>query len=265
MKSSRFRSKRSRGALKSNRKGKVSLRVPTLTKALIKSVCKNVVSRNTENKSAYLQVPSSMGTYNSFNNTISLADWVNVIPNISQGTASGQRLGNEIKSKGIYVKGTMNVVFPSTSGAVTTGLNLYVRMLCVVDKLQAGAGVGTTAILERNGVATSVGGYPQDLYSPIDKDRFTVLYDKIIKLQNPNFNTSTTGYINANINVSRYFRFKLKGRMLKYTDNSSYTPTNYLPQFACFVVDPSLTLAGNSPTITPCQYTLSSTMYYEDA
>lgn len=248
----------------------MSIRVPSTTRQAIKAIAtqaaRGVVSRNAENKSAYLQAPSSMGTYTSFNNTISLADWINVIPNVSQGTASGQRIGNEIKMKGTYVKGTVNVVFPTTvNTTVTTGLNIFVRLLCVIDKLQPGGGVGTVSLLERNGTATSVGGYPQDLYTPIDKDRFTVLYDKIIKLQNPNFSTAQTGYINANVAVSRYFRFKLKGRMLKYADNTSYTPTNYLPQFAAFVVDPSLTLPGNSPLVTPCQYTLSSTMYYEDA
>lgn len=243
--------------------------MPSITRQAIKAIAaqaaRGVVSRNAENKSAYLQAPSSLGTYTSFNNTISLSDWINVIPNVSQGTASGQRIGNEIKMKGTYVKGTVNVVFPTSAGTVTTGLNLFVRLLCVIDKLQPGGGVGTVSLLERNGSATSVGGYPQDLYTPIDKERFTVLYDKIIKLQNPNFHTSVNGYINANIAVSRYFRFKLKGRMLKYADNTSYTPTNYLPQFAAFVVDPSLTLPGNSPLVTPCQYTLSSTMYYEDA
>lgn len=268
MKYSQFRTKRSNLARKSKSKSKVALRVSPVakaTKSMIARVAKSVVARNVENKQAYIQYPSNLGTYTTFNNTISLSDFVNVVPNVPQGTTSGSRVGNTIKSKGIYVKGTMNIVFPATSGAVTTGLNLYVRMLCLEDKTYRGVGVGTTSILDRNGVATVPLGYPQDLYTPVDKDRFIVHYDKIIKLQNPNFNTSVSGYINANIAVSRYFSFKLKGHTIKYASNSDNTASNYCPQFACFVVDPSLTLAGNSPSSLPCQYTMSSTMYYEDA
>lgn len=243
------------------RKGRKTNRIARIARA----AARQVVARNAENKSAFINVPSTLGTYTSFNNTITIADFVNVMPPISQGVTENGRVGNKVKLKGLYVKGHVNVVFPTTSVAATTGLNLYVRLMCLEDKSYLGSGVGTATILDRNGVDTQFLGYPQDLNTAIDKNRFIVHYDKVVKLQNPNWPQNSSGYINANIMTTKFFRFKVKGRDLMYDSNTSTIPARFCPQFACAVVDPSLTLAGNSPLTTPCQYTFASTAYYEDA
>lgn len=233
----------------------------------VKKYVQSTMSRQAENKEAYLQVPSTLGSYTTFNNAITLADFVNVMPNISQGTNSYSRVGNAIKLKGLYVKGEINVTFPSTASTITTGPTLYVRLMCLEDKQYRNAGVGNASILTRNGTDTNFSGYTQDLYTPIDKSRYIIHYDKVIKLHNPNFPQNTSGYINANIRTSQFFRFKIKRRkMLKYDSNSNYIPVDFCPQFAAVWVDPSQIAAGG--TLNPplaCQYTLNSIAYYEDA
>lgn len=232
---------------------------------IARAAAKQVVARNAENKSAFMNVPSTLGTYTSFNNTIALADFVNVMPPISQGVAENGRVGNKVKLKGLYCKGHVAVTFPNTATTASTSLNIYVRLMCLEDKSYLGSGVGAADILDRNGVNTQFLGYPQDLHTAIDKNRFIVHYDKVIKLQNPNWPQNTSGYINANIQTTKFFRFRVKGRDLLYDSNTSTIPARFCPQFAAVVVDPSMTLSPNSPLVTPCQYTFASTAYYEDA
>lgn len=251
-------------------KGKMPAGVRPKTTAVIKTIARNeakrVVSRNAENKFAWLQAPSTLGTYTSFNNTIALADFINVMPPVSQGVTESGRIGNKIKLKGLYVKGHVNVVYPTVGAGVTTSLNIYVRLLCLEDKSYLGSGVGAADILDRAGVNTQFLGYPQDLYTPVDKSRFIVHYDKVVKLQNPNMPQNTSGYINANIMTTHFFQFKIKGgRTLEYDSNTATIPSKFCPQFAAVVCDPAMILAGNSPLVTPCQYTLGSQLYYEDA
>lgn len=232
----------------------------------IKKQVQTIVSRNAENKEAYLQVPSNLGTYNSFNNAITLGDFVNVMPYIAQGTNGNSRVGNSIKMKGLYVKGEINVTFPSVAQTVTTGPTLYVRLLCLEDKAYRNAGIGNASILTRNGTDTNFSGYTQDLYTPVDRTRYIVHYDKVIKLHNPNFPQNTSGYINANIRTSQFFSFKIKRSMLKYDANTANIPIDFCPQFAAVWVDPSQIAAGGA-SLPPnsCQYTLNSICYYEDA
>lgn len=233
----------------------------------IKKQVLQAVSRNAENKEAYLQLPATVGTYTSFNNALTLGDFVNVMPNISQGTNGNSRIGNSIKLKGCYVKGEINITFPTTSGTITTGPTLYVRLMCLEDKQYRNAGVGNASILTRNGTDTAFQGYTQDLYTPIDRSRYIVHYDKVIKLHNPNMNQNLSGYYNSNIRTSQFFKFKLKRTgMLKYDSNTSYVPVDFCPQFAAVWVDPSQIAAGGA-TLPPqsCQYTLNSIAYYEDA
>lgn len=232
----------------------------------IKQEIKKIIGRNVENKEAYMLVPSTLGTYTSFNNSIALADFVNVMPNISQGVTENGRIANQIRLKGLYVKGLVECLLPTVAGTVTTGPVIYVRIMCIEDKEYLNAGVGTTSILTRAGVNTNFNGYPQDLFTSIDKNRFIVHYDKIIKLQNPNFNQNISGYINANIKVVSPFSFKIKGKKLAYDSNSDSTPAKFNPQIAFAFVDPSMTgTAGTPGGAVACQYTYQSIAYYEDA
>lgn len=231
--------------------------------AAVKNIVTRQIARTSENKQAYLNAPGTIGTYTAFNNSLSLSDFIEVVPRVSQGDGVQNREGNQIKMKGCYVKGHVSVTFPATSGTITTGPTLYVRLLCLIDKSYPGTGVGSTALLERNGLAVGVNGYVQDLTTPIDKNRFQVLYDKVIRIQNPNLPQNLSGYVNTNVITTRAFRFKIPGRVLKYTENSATLPSMFCPNFAAFVVDPSYILPPGS-IATPCQYTLDSTMYFED-
>lgn len=232
---------------------------------IARSVAKSVVARAAETKSAYINLPGTLGTYTSFNNTIALADFVSVMPNISQGTTENTRIGNKIKVKGLYVKGSVQVTFPSVISAATTSLNIYVRLLCLEDKQYLGSGVGSADILQRNGTNTQFLGYPQDLNTPVDRSRYIVHYDRVMKLQNPNWSTNTSGYINANVLTTRFFRFRVNKKDISYDSNTASTPNRFNPQFAAVVCDPSMVLAPSSPLVTPCAYTLNSVCYFEDA
>lgn len=231
-----------------------------------RAAARAVVRSNEEVKSVYLNLPSTLGNYTTFNNTIALADFVSVMPPLNQGVTQTGRVGNKIKLKGLYVKGHVNVTFPTTTGTLpSTSPNIYVRLFCLEDKSTLGAGVSSASILERNGVNTSFLGYPQDLHTPVDRKRFIVHYDKVIKLQNPNWSYAQSGVAPADVTTTRFFRFKVRGRDLNYDSNTDTVPTRFNPQFAAVVCDPTLVLNPNSTLVLPCQYTLASTAYFSDA
>lgn len=245
---------------------KTSAGISEKMKKVFRQEASKVLKRRLENKDAYLQQPANGTTYTSFNNNIDTNDFYSIMPTISQGVTSAGRVGNSIDLKGLYVKGLVNILFPPNIAGVQqyTSPTLWVRIMCVEDKSSLGTGVTNSQLLTRNGVNTSFQGSPQDLYTAIDKNRYIVHYDKKIMIQNPSYTVGQTGYINANIQTTKYFSFKIGKRTITYDNNGATTPVKFNPQICFAFIDPSLNVGVNSSTLA-CQFTFNSTCYYEDS
>lgn len=233
----------------------------------IKQEIKKELRREIENKEAFLLHPSTLGTYTSFNNSIGISDFVDVMPAIPQGDGSGFRTGNQIRLTGLYVKGHISMLISNLPQTIITGGNIYVRLLCLEDRESLGVGITTSDILTRGGNNATFQGYPQDVYTSIDKSRFIVHYDKIIKLHASNYPANTPNGYNANQMTSAQFGFKIKGKKIAYESNGDTRPTKFSPQFAVAFVDPTMTGSAGTPSsfFSACQYSFESQVYYEDA
>lgn len=260
----RFNKKSVKKVTKSDMKSPVNLNQKI--KHVVRQESSKLLKRRLENKDAYLQQPANGTTYTSFNNNIDTNDFYSIMPAISQGVTSAGRIGNSIDMKGLYVKGLVNILFPPNIAGVQqyTSPTLWVRIMCVEDKSSLGTGVTNSQLLTRNGVNTSFQGSPQDLYTAIDKNRYIVHYDKKIMIQNPSYTVGQTGYINANIQTTKYFSFKIGKRTVTYDNNGASTPVKFNPQICFAFIDPSINVGINSSTLA-CQFTFNSTCYYEDS
>lgn len=256
----RFRKISKRIAKKTKLRVRRKMRRPSKVARIARTVARAVVARNIENKQVY----KSVGPV-PFNNALTTGDFQTIIPDLGVGTGNQQRIGNEVKMLGTYLKGSVHVNLQNTAVTPVASPFVYVRIMILLDKTNPGTGVSSAAVLERNGVNVAPTGAVFDVMSPIDKNRFQVLFDKKIKLQNSNYALNSTGYVNPNFIGQRYIRYKLPSRVLKYLESSSAQPTNYMPQMGMFLVDPLQILTPGSTGTNLCTYNFETTMYYQDA
>lgn len=193
-----------------------------------------------------------------------------ILPQIAQGAADHQRIGDRINGKSLIIRGHLEL---STSQQTSDGpTRIIVRLMVLSDKRQS-IYDGATATFLNNiidyGAGTinmdgSVGGANnlRSMYLPLSRDTVTVHYDKLIYMNAPRvFNTGGTQLQNINWeNTIKLFKIKVKcKKLLKYTDSSNY-PVNFAPYLcACFF---QLNGGGNTNAYVRMHYT--SNFIYED-
>jgi len=110
---------------------------------------------------------------------------------IPQGTGQGQRIGNQIKVK----KGILKVIWQANPYDLSTNPTpapFQVRMLLFKDKLDAQAQPTNISTELFQSSSTSIGPLNDlvDMLLPINKDRYHVYYDRVVKV-GPQFYTGT--------------------------------------------------------------------------
>lgn len=254
----------------------------------IKQYVKKALSRKAETKMGYLlsdgsqstglhQVPiyQTIVTIPSGSGSPGSATWVPagvqpVMPALGQGVNEGNRIGNRVDMKGLYVKGHVTIDWTVLgSGALGTDVTspeIYVRILCIEKKDALREGRDATSFstfLDKAGDNYSPLGRMGDIYLPVDKKGYNVYYDKVMKIRNPlGFNQTSGGYQNALQNSVRLFKFKIGSKKLQYSSNLDNVPSNFNPQILAFVIDPSNISRDTSNAW--CEYSYVSTVYYED-
>lgn len=245
---------------------------------VVKEYVKKQVSRQQENKMAYKASANADTLANEqipvypiiqFSSSGTTPNGVqSVLPLITQGVGEGQRIGNSIRCKGLYIKGHITINWSTVAGGVSSNITtpeIYIRMVILDQKDQVANGINSTSILDQAGAGFSPNGTMQGMYLPVDKKEFNVYYDKVFKIKNPLFfPSSTTAYINPNVQCTRTFSAKLLGNKLwKYGSNAATIPTSANPQILAFYIDPSNIARSNSLAVA--EYSYVTTMYYEDA
>lgn len=248
-----------------------------VNKSIIQYV-KKAISKKAENKMAY-RISSGGDTAGTdmipiypiiqFSIAGSVPSGVSyVVPAISQGVSEGQRIGNKLLCKGLYVKGHITINWSSTTGgynAPVSSPELYVRMVIIDQKDYLQSGFNATSILDKAGQNFAPDGTMSGLTLPVDRKQYNVYYEKIFKIRNPLFWPNTNAsYVNANQNTCQMFSCKLKvPKNVTYSSNAETIPNNFNPQICAWFIDPSNRLyAGNT---NMCEFSFVSTMYYEDS
>lgn len=261
---------------KAYKKSKKSVAKPS--KSFIKKV-KKVLHEQAESKQAYINLGD---TLTNFNSTISGSnDALQIVPNISQGTADYQRIGDQIRAQKLLIQGHIKL-YPPTQVVGTLAnapqiANVMARMFILSLKPAPsydgilGYSGQLNGLLKKGGTTTGFTGKISDLYAPVNTDLFTVHYDKVFNLsQSYTFLPSTTGAGNeVSIAQDKSVKFfnktiKLKNKILKYdsTWGGGLLPSNYGP-FLCMGYSYLNGTSGDTVN-TQLGMTFISTLQYED-
>lgn len=207
----------------------------------LKKAIKKVISEQTETKQAFTTSGNTLIKFNS--NIDSVGDLVQILPGISSGTGENQRIGNQIRSQSLNIKGFIKLDLNEIPDS-TKLPNVMVRMM-VVSMKTAGSFIDAQAqspkigtLLKKGATTTAFSGLLQDLYAPINTDVFTVHYDKRFNLSQSYINSQgasppSTFFAQDISNTVKFFNIKVKckNRLLKFDEDvgSDILPSNFAP------------------------------------
>jgi len=220
--------------------------------ALVKAVAKKVVSDALEDKyaSAYIY-PQGVPAY--FNaGIVSNSECYYLLPGITQGTASNNRVGEKIRPKSLKVDFVI-----TANGSYTSSQINQIRLFILEDKsirnldalrdiplTQTGTPI-TTQLLDDGGITVGFQGLPTDIMRRVNKRRYTVFKDKHLMILSGSGQTpqNTNGYTGTQVFVSgqQCVKFSVKiptPTVLKYSKELDFYPSNFAPFFCLGYAQP---------------------------
>lgn len=211
-------------------------RVARLSKP-VRMAVKRIVKASSETKLVTTLVENNVP----HNSAIGALDYYRVIPQITQGPAEYQRVGDKVQPVSLVVRGTCAIDRQYS----TDNKPLMVRILILqLKSTKQWASVGSAfapasqRLLKMNDEGGTENiqfqGSPNDLYYPVNRDLFTVLGERFIKLDKlpPSGaslgNSAEVAPINT---IARSFNIKVRGvpKQLLYSQGTDNLPTNFAP------------------------------------
>lgn len=234
--------------------------VPKMANKVITNAVKRIVGKQTENK-----VATFYSNVTAFNQQVnSSGDCLRLIPQISNGTGQGTRIGNEIKAKRLHIRGVLTMTLGQTASA---NLRFGVRMMIFRCKrfsdwqqTQTDFASSYTRLLE--GSVNGLNGDLSNWNAPPNRDYFSIVKDKRYV-----FTMGQGATTNEVFNAVKHYSFTIpySKKTLKYDENYSTTdPVNY----AYVMVLGYTKLDGSLPDLAATTYLTNqyvTTLTYEDA
>jgi len=231
----------------------------------------SVIHKQTEDKECYIS--NNESSLVSFNSGISGAgDILQIIPNMFNGTEVNERVGDKVNLKSHNIRGYFRIV-PNTAAANYKFGNVAVRQMVLslktISNYDAVVADPTLAnkllgLLRKGGTTVSFQGLVSDVMCEINREVFTVHYDKVYHIKT-DYNMTAIGATTQDTLRMFNINMKVKNKQLKYSDDvsTSLLPTNY----GCFMVFGYCYMDGSLPdtAATNLQVYYSSVMKYEDA
>jgi len=198
-----------------------------------------VIHKQAEDKVAHGNSGNTLVQFNSGITTV--ADCLNLVPNITNGSGVNERVGEKIRLQSHTVKGYVRFN-TATSNSDAKFAQIMVRQMIVTLKTSKNFTVinddpsinaKLATLLQKGGTTTGFTGLISDIMADINRDVFTVHLDKKFYL------TQDRIISNANldvVNVSKALKFfnhsmKVKNKQIYYDADVSagLLPTNYAP------------------------------------
>lgn len=224
---------------------------------------KKLIARETENKMVGARIETNV----LHNSAIGGADPRAVIPQVTQGVASYQRIGDKIKPKSLVVKGIL-----APSAEQPDNQPLYVRVLILAQKsikvgqFVNGGNVNVDQLLRPNSAVApndqiAYSGTTHNINDPVNTDLFRVYMDKTILLC-PVDQTKSTETLQASVRRWKY-TFKKLPSTLSFDEANADWPNNFAP----FVAVGYAYADGTSPDVIQLRVnsTIDSYLTFEDA
>lgn len=231
---------------------------------------------------------------------VASADWVgtvlNLVPGgtggnnmftISQGDGQGQRSGNIITPKGLYLRG---IVRAAPAYDPVTNYNpcpMYVTMY--VARLKQHLSDSSTeletvidnTVFQNGSSSLGMSGLPNDLLNTFNSDQITLLYKRVFKLGFAEYpssagsnvaNNTYQRYMNNDFKVMRMFKINLSKflpKKMKFNDTTDIcTNTRKLWLFFCVTREdnsiPQQQVGGSYTGPVPAECELSCDFYFKD-
>lgn len=202
-------------------------------KASVVALVKRMLNKDQENKMRCLRIESGV----LHNSAIGPADPTCVIPQLSEGTASYERIGDRIKPKSLVVRGVISIAPEQPADNRV----LYVRLLILAQKnLKSANQVNTPGQIAINqllrpnvglgNAETPYSGITHNAYDPINRDLFRVYMDKVVKLCPVDQTTSTETRSPTAFTFT--YRFKDLPSYLTFDEANGTFCNNFAPFFA---------------------------------
>lgn len=187
-----------------------------------------IISKDVETKCAIYSSPIIL-LNQSLNNT---ADCLQLLPDITNGFAASQKLGNELRMQSLYFRGVMTFALSQTSPSNTRiGVRLsIVRAKRFNDYLQTRTDFATnfTKLLEGQSIGNL--GTVAQFNTPINRDYYSVAMDRRYYMSQSITPGGTTPGEADTVNTTKIINFRVpySKKILRYDENfDSDTPTNY--------------------------------------
>jgi len=177
----------------------------------IKKIVKSVLKKNSE-----LKIVQQIGTADNvqvsgtgllYDNAANLRGWCSgpsngagIIPAVPSGTGEGQKIGNKIMTRSLVLKYFLRAL--PTTDSVWTGNNtnpfkgvpFRVRVIVFRHKYSIDD-YGQTNILQNGNGSTSFGSGIDNFFRPYNKDEYTIVYSKTVKMAACKHITGSVGTI----------------------------------------------------------------------
>lgn len=231
------------------------------SKAFVKKV-QRIIHADTETKTV---VFTSSAT--AFNQQINSAgDALRLMPQIANGTAENQKIGNVIRLQSLNVRGVLTFAYQTAAINTRIGVRLLVlRSKRFKDWNQAAIDLGTNYTRLLEGSTAGATGLVADFNTPINNDYFSVLKDKRFYMSQSNQTVGTT--VNDTMNTTKFINFNVPYSRRKITydqDFSANEPIDY-PMFMCLFYCKLDGSAADLPATSYLTLQYVSTAKYEDA
>jgi len=213
-------------------------------------------------------------------NVAASANIVRIFPLIDQGDGQyNERIGNEIRLKHLDIKMLLNYALANNSTGDNEDAEVGVRVMILKQKdQQSAAGVVTdfqgNKLLENGLTALSAGpaqftGQTFNLLQKINREQFTVKYDKVFYLAAP-YRQSSGGATTVSQSflpprckvMSHRMTFGKGGLKLTYGNGTSSDPTNF-PYF--IAIGYASTVSNSVPSNNLIRYSYTANCKYTDA
>lgn len=215
--------------MKVTRKVRVKKLAPS-TQGAVTQIVKQQIARNSENK----MIGNNVELDILHNSPIGSADCYPLIPTISKGINSYNRIGDRLKPKGLSVKGLV-----SWQSESALQKDIYVRVMILSQKnIKTGsqvssAAVDTANLLRPNSPAiplSAFAGNTAQLNYPVNTDLFRVYMDKTIKLTGNKAGTAVESLTRQSQRWS--YRMKSFPVALTFDDGNGDWVNNFAPFLA---------------------------------
>lgn len=261
-------------SVKATKKTKASKPTGSFKKKVLK-----VIHEQAESKQAYFNSGDSLIAFNSGISTAS--DMQQLVPNVSQGTSDNARIGDQLRSQSLNVRGFIRLYPKTQTGTLSNEpklSNVACRVMILSMKIASNFDLAKnqanqlSSLLRKGGTTTAFTGVLSDLNAPINTEQFTVHHDSVHYLtQDYVFLPTTATYQNSAVAIDlkdsiKFFsiNIKCKNKVFKYDNVASggILPTNFAP----FLVLGYSYLSGDSPDSLNTQVGLQyiTTLNYED-